>query len=73
MAERVHVDRIDGEVAVLLIRSADGGKATIPASLLPPGTREGAALYLSLNRAPNDTTGEEVESLIAELFPNGPP
>ncbi|HTE17964.1 MAG TPA: hypothetical protein VK689_06250 [Armatimonadota bacterium] len=73
MAERVHVDQIGGEVAVLLLQSADAGKVTVPARLLPPGTREGAALDLSLTRAPNDTTGEEVESLIAELFPNAPP
>ena len=71
MAERVHVDRIEGEVAVLL-PATGGGRVSLPARLLPPGTQEGGALDLSLARAPTDTTGEEVESLIAELFPNEP-
>ena len=70
MAERVHVDRIEEGRAVLLVGPEGRERITLPARLLPEGTKEGAALDLSLSPAPADTR-KEVQSLMAELFAEG--
>lgn len=70
--ERVYVDRIEGDRAVLLCGEDGREKLTIPARLLPPGTREGAAFDLSLTAAPEDTTKAAVEGLMGELFGDKP-
>lgn len=66
--ERVYLDRIEGDRAVLLCGEDGREKLTLPARLLPPGTREGAALDLSLAPAPNDGTKAAVQDLMGELF-----
>lgn len=66
--ERVHVDQIDGERAVLLCGKDGREKLTIPARLLPAGTKEGAAFDLSLTAAPDDDNQAAVQDLMGELF-----
>ncbi len=68
MPERVYVDRIEGERAVLVIGEAGRETASLPARLLPAGTREGAALDLTVAPAQGDTTRQEVQGLMDELF-----
>ncbi len=68
MAERAFVDRIEGDRAVLLFGPEGKESGTIPARLLPDGTREGDALELSLAPAPKDTTRQEVQGLLDSLF-----
>jgi len=68
MPERAIVDRIEGGNAVLLIGAEGQERVTVPARMLPPGTHEGAAVDLSLAAAPEDTTREEVQGLMDELF-----
>jgi hypothetical protein len=64
---RVHVDRIEGERAVLVL--PDGRETvTLPARLLPDGTREGAALDLALMPALDDATAGKVEGLMDDVF-----
>jgi hypothetical protein len=65
MPERVHLDRIEGDRAVLL---AGEEKLTIPSRLLPKGAKEGDAFDLSLTAAKGDPVKGEVENLMGELF-----
>ncbi len=71
MTERVYVDRIEGDRAVLLFGPEGRETGTIPARLLPPGAREGAALDLSLTLATSDPTRQEVRRLMGEVFDEG--
>jgi hypothetical protein len=66
--ERVHVDQIEGDRAVLLCGKDGREKLSIPARLLPAGIQEGAALDLTLAAAPEDNTKEAVQDLMGELF-----
>ena len=68
MAERVYVDRIEGERAVLLFGPEGREAGTVPARCLPPGTREGAALDFALSPAPEDQTQEAIREQMEELF-----
>jgi hypothetical protein len=68
MAERVFLDRIEGEVAVLLAGSEGREKLSLPKRLLPEGVRQGAALDLTLAPAPDDTTHQEIDGLMDDLF-----
>lgn len=68
MAERVYLDRIEEGRAVLLAGPEGREKISLPARLLPPNTKEGAALDLTLAPAPHDTTRAEVKSLMDDLF-----
>lgn len=66
--ERVYLDRVEGDRAVLLCGPDGRETMSVPARLLPPGTREGAALDLSLTAAREDRTKAEVEDLMGDLF-----
>jgi len=66
--ERVYVDRIEGDQAVLLCGKDGREKLSLPSRLLPSGAREGAALDLALTAAPDDNTKEAVQDLMGELF-----
>ena len=65
---RVFLDRIEGEKAVLQFGPEGREHLAVPLDWLPAGTKEGAALELSLAPAPEDTTKKEVESLMDSLF-----
>ncbi len=49
----VSVDRIEGDIAVLLSREAD--RWLLPADLLPEGAEEGDVLAVVLQPAPEET------------------
>ena len=68
MPERVFIDRIEGERAVLQAGPDGRETVTLPVRLLPDGAREGAALDLTLAPAPEDTTKADVQSLMDDLF-----
>lgn len=68
MAERVFLDRIEGDRAELVAGPDGRERVSLPSRLLPPGTREGAALNLELTPAPEDTTRQEVAGLMDDLF-----
>lgn len=66
--ERVYLDRIEGDRAVLLCGKDGREKLSVPARLLPAGSQEGDALDLALTAAPEDHTKEAVQDLMGELF-----
>ena len=56
------VDRIEGEVAVLIV---DGRERKVPLAQLPKGVREGACLTADL-KALDEQAGEALKTEIAE-------
>ncbi|MGV3721450.1 MAG: DUF3006 domain-containing protein [Actinomycetota bacterium] len=73
MSERVYVDRVEGDRAVLVCGAEGAETVSIPARLLPPNTGEGAALDLTLSPAKDDPVKGEVEGLLDELFSDDSP
>ena len=48
------IDRVEGTMAVLILRDDEAVRLNIPVSFLPPGCREGDILTIGIER---DTTG----------------
>ena len=71
---RIFVDAIDDQVARIMWTDQ---VFTIPVSLMPPGTREGAWLDLSIARAnphagdPGEGEGEKIRARLAKDDPGG--
>ncbi len=65
----VTLDRIEGSIAVLLLRDEESIKIDIPLFLLPPGSKEGDILNISIARDPQETEAakERVSSLLDKL------
>jgi hypothetical protein len=63
------VDRIEGTLAVLISCEDESVRLNLPATLLPPGTREGDIVTLSLERDEEATRAakERVSGLIKKL------
>ncbi|GAB6286734.1 MAG: DUF3006 domain-containing protein [Methanoregula sp.] len=66
---RVTIDRIEGDVAVLISCEDDRMRLNIPVPLLPAGSREGDMLTMSIEREPDATfrARERVSGLISQL------
>lgn len=66
---RVTVDRIETGIAVLIDRENDTRHISIPLSLLPPGSREGDILTLTLERDEESTAAAKarVSGLVEKL------
>jgi len=66
---RVTIDRIEEDVAVLLLDVEPVRRVTLPVSLLPPGSCEGDVLTLVLERDEEETHAARDRSagLIARL------
>jgi hypothetical protein len=63
------VDRIEGPVAILISCGDEPAQMSVPASLLPPGTREGDIVTLTFERDEEATKAskERVGGLIGRL------
>ena len=66
---KVTIDRIEGNVAVLISREDESVRVNVPVSLLPPGCREGDILTIRLERdgAATEAAQERVSGLIEKL------
>jgi Protein of unknown function (DUF3006) len=66
---KVTIDRVEEGIAVLFLQDDSRQCITFPASLLPPGSREGDVLTLVLERDPAATKAakERVSLLIDKL------
>ncbi|HMG35246.1 MAG TPA: DUF3006 domain-containing protein [Blastocatellia bacterium] len=58
LSHKLVVDRIEGELAVLLVYDDDRIRINVPLSLLPEGTREGDHLNVQFSR---DEEGRRLE------------
>ena len=63
------IDRVEGELAVLLMGDKGEFRLNFPLSLLPAGCREGDILNISIERDPEATeqTKEKVSGLMDKL------
>lgn len=66
---KVSIDRIEQEVAVLVLRDDPFDRISLPVSLLPQGCREGDVLTLTLEPDHGETAAakERVTGLIDKL------
>ena len=66
---KVTLDRIEENIAVLLVRDEEAIKINIPLSLLPVGSKEGDILDIAITRDVQETevTKERVSSLLEKL------
>ena len=66
---KVTLDRIEGSIAVLLLRDEESIKIDIPLFLLPPESREGDILNISIVRDTQETEAakERVSALLEKL------
>lgn len=66
---KVTLDRIEGSIAVLLLRDKESTKIDIPLFLLPPESKEGDILNISIVRDAQETEAakERVSSLLNKL------
>lgn len=68
MSERVVLDRIEGDRAVLLAGAEGRETVTMPLRLLPSGTKEGAAFEFSLLPVSNESNRKEIAGALDALF-----
>jgi hypothetical protein len=63
------LDRVEGDMAVLLIRNDESMKLNVPIALLPEGCREGDILDIIIARDDRATreAGSRVSSLLQKL------
>ncbi|HII79402.1 MAG TPA: DUF3006 domain-containing protein [Methanosarcina sp.] len=66
---KVTLDRIEGSTAVLLLRDNESIKIDFPLFLLPPESKEGDILNLSIDRDVQETEAakERVSALLEKL------
>ncbi|MDD3247244.1 MAG: DUF3006 domain-containing protein [Methanosarcina sp.] len=66
---KVTLDRIEGSIAVLLLRDEESIKIDIPLFLLPPESKEGDILDISIVRDTQETEAakERVSALLDKL------
>lgn len=63
---KVTFDRIEENIAVLLVRDEEKIKINIPIFLLPEGTREGEILDITISRNKKET--EEAKKRVSTLL-----
>ena len=66
---KVTLDRIEENIAVLLVRDEESVRINIPLCLLPPESREGDILEIAITRNVQETEDakERVSSLLEKL------
>ena len=67
------IDRVEGHLAVLLLREDESIRFEIPISLMPPGSKEGDIVDIQIEKDETTTqeTRERVSSLIEKLKSKG--
>jgi hypothetical protein len=63
---KVTLDRIEENIAVLLVRDEENVKINIPIFLLPEGAREGEILDITISRNKKET--EEAKKRVSTLL-----
>lgn len=70
---KVSIDRIDEGIAMLILQDDPCGRIHLPVTFLPPGSKEGDILILTLEQDPPGTAAarERVSGLIGKLKKKG--
>lgn len=68
-SSKVIIDRVEGDLAVLVLYDDDGVKFNMPVRLLPDGAKDGDHLTMSFakDEASRDSEKKRVDNLLAEL------
>lgn len=68
-SSKVIIDRIEGDLAVLVLSDDDGVKFNVPVGLLPDGAKDGDHLEMSFvtDKASKETEKKRIDNLLAEL------
>ncbi|WP_321417167.1 DUF3006 domain-containing protein [uncultured Methanomethylovorans sp.] len=69
MTFKATLDRIENNIAVLLVRPEETIRLNVPLSLLPEGSKEGAILRINITKDEQETkvTKEQVSSMLEKL------
>jgi hypothetical protein len=69
------IDRVEGKLAVLLIRDGESIKLNVPLILLPEGSKEGDILDISIQKDEKETENAKnrVSGLIEKLMSKSEP
>lgn len=68
-SSKVIIDRIEGDLAVLVLHDDDGVKLNVPVALLPDGAKGGDHLTMSFvtDKASKESEKKRIDNLLAEL------
>lgn len=68
-SSKVIIDRIEGDLAVLVLHDDDGVKFNVPVGLLPDGAKDGDHLTMSFvtDKASKESEKKRIDNLLAEL------
>ena len=68
-SSKVIIDRIEGDLAVLVLSDDDGVKFNVPVALLPDGAKDGDHLEMSFvtDNASKESEKKRIDNLLAEL------
>lgn len=68
-SSKVIIDRIEGDLAVLVLHDDDGVKFNVPVALLPDGAKDGDHLTMSFvtDKASKESEKKRIANLLAEL------
>jgi len=68
-SSKVIIDRIEGDLAVLVLYDDDGVKFNMPVALLPGGAKDGDHLEMSFvtDNAGRESEKKRIDNLLAEL------
>lgn len=68
-ATKIVIDRIEGDLAVLVLYDDDGVKFNLPLRYLPEGVEEGDYLQMNFSKDPSTRASEQkrVDDLLREL------
>lgn len=68
-SSKVIIDRIEGDLAVLVLYDDDGVKFNMPIALLPDGAKDGDHLEMSFvaDKASKENEKKRIDNLLAEL------
>jgi hypothetical protein len=67
MRLRLFVDRIEGDIAVVLMGEDESVKVDMPVKWLPKGVKEGTLLFMNAETDENDTDKRSVKQLMDDL------
>jgi hypothetical protein len=70
MRLRMFIDRIEGNMAVVLMGEDESVKVDMPVKWLPQGIKEGSLLYMNCETDENDTDRRSIKQMMDELGDN---
>ena len=70
MKLRLFIDRVEGDIAVVLMGEDESVKVDMPVKWLPKGVKEGTILRVDCETDENDTDRRSIKQIIDDLGDN---